>query len=80
MLIDPAQALIESEKLSSSADNCQDIINKLTKIAEEIPSYWEGVSANSFAQNNQVVIDSLKKTKNEMQAISEEIKALTLVV
>jgi WXG100 family type VII secretion target len=79
MLTDPAQALIESEKLIKSANECQSIINEISGIIDELPSFWEGVSANIFAQNNQQVNERLNNIQKEMRNISQEIKELATV-
>jgi len=79
MLLDPAQALIESEKLGTAADDCQGVVNEITQLIEELPAFWEGVSANMFIQNNLQVIESLKGIKGEMLQISDEIKALAMM-
>ena len=79
MLVDPAQALIESEKLNTSADDCQNIMNDINQLIEELPAFWEGVSANMFVQNNHQVIENLKSVKSEMQQISEEIKVVAMM-
>ena len=79
MLLDPAQALIEGEKLGTSANDCQNIMNEINQLIEELPGFWEGVSANMFIQNNQQVIESLKGIKSEMLQISEEIKILAMM-
>jgi len=78
MLLDPAQALIESDKLGTSADDCQAIMNEISQLIEELPAFWEGVSANMFIQNNLQVIESLKGIKSEMLQISDEIKVLAM--
>ena len=78
MLLDPAQALVESEKLGASANDCQNIMNEINRLIEELPAFWEGVSANMFIQNNHQVVESLKNAKDEMTQISEEIKALVI--
>ena len=76
MLIDPAQAVAESNKLNKLADECQSIIGEINEIIDELPAFWEGVSANMFVQNNQQVNVRLKSIENEMRQISSEIKSL----
>jgi len=76
LLNDPAQAVIESEKLRSSSDECLRIINELNGIIDELPTVWEGVSAKIFIQNNRQIIERLTKIRAEMQQITEEIKTL----
>jgi len=76
MLTDPMQALIESKKLKRSAEECRSIIEEINVIIEELPSFWEGVSANMFIQNNRQVSERLKKNEDEMHQISDEIETL----
>ena len=76
MLNDPAQAIDESRRLDQSSEECQNIIGELEGIIDELPTYWEGVSANVFIQNNRQVIERLKRIKEEMHQISLEINTL----
>ena len=76
MLNDPAQAITESKKLNQASEECQNIINDIDGIIDELPTYWQGVSANVFIQNNRLVIERLKKIKAELHQISDEINAL----
>jgi|GEM_PF-5235765 len=76
MLNDPIQAMAESKKLIESAEACQGIINNMNQIIEDIPSFWEGVSANIFIRNNHSVVEHLDRARKEMLQISDEIKVL----
>jgi len=76
MLLDPAQALIESKKLNTLASQCQGIINEMNLMIEELSVFWEGTSAEMFTYNNQQIIDSIKSIKSEMLQISKEIETL----
>ena len=78
MINDPAQAIVESNKLVAAADDCQIIINDINRMIEDIPNYWQGVSANIFLQNNQQIRENLEAIKLAMLQISEEIKDLAL--
>ena len=76
MLMDPANAIVESEKLEVSTETCKKIVKDINAILDELPAVWEGVSANIFAQNNRQLIEMLNGIGRELSQISADIKVV----
>jgi len=76
LLNNPATAVMESEKLSTSAKQCKKIAGDIHAIIEELPAVWEGVSANIFAQNNRQLMETLLGIGRDLEQISADIKTI----
>ena len=74
MLNNVVGALTESKKLEQSIEICDKIISDLNAILDDLPSVWEGVSANAFANNNKNLIEALSRIRKELMLVSGDIK------
>ena len=78
-MTNPGQALIESDKLTEAAAECQNIIDSMERLAGEIPALWEGVSANAFLQSNRRIIESMAEIRRELGNLAEDVKDLAML-
>ena len=74
MLNTVVDALAESKKLDQSVEICNKIISDLNAILDDLPTVWEGVSANAFTNNNKNLIEALTKIRSELTQVSQDIK------
>ena len=71
--INYSQAIRESNRLKTVANDCQNANVMVDRLIQKIPTYWQGDAANAF-------IDKLNEWKRENNAIKTEANNLGITI